>query len=219
MNLILDHVFVLVEPEAKVAERLVSLGMQEGTRNKHEGQGTSNRRFNFSNGMLELLWVHDAQEAIKGPGHELHFVKRKEDPSASQFGVILRRKDKTSQQIPFEGWTYQPVYFAPPMAFHVGVNSSNLLEPLCIYMPFVESESSLGNIVEGKIEEGIFISISKVQIYTPSEPLSDVLNIAETADFLSIDSADEHLMEITFGDHRCGFSKDLRPDIPLIIHW
>ena len=214
MNLQLDHFFILVEPEAKVADLLVSLGMQEGTRNKHNGQGTSNRRFYFSNGMLEFLWVHDAEEAIKGPGRELLFPDRAKDPAASPFGVILHRRDNSSLEIPFEGWKYQPVYFDPPWAFHVGTNSSNLLEPLCFYVPFVEPELSTC-----KTEEGTFKSISKVHIYTPSEPISDVLGVADTADRLSIDYGNQHLMEITFDDQQCGCSRDLRPDIPLVIHW
>ncbi|MCP4406423.1 MAG: hypothetical protein GY807_01395 [Gammaproteobacteria bacterium] len=99
-------------------------------------------------------------------------------------------------------------------AFHIAENSDNLLEPLCIYAPFLESKSS-----PSKIEEGTFTSISKVQLHVPVKPVSDVLKVADTADRLSIDSADEHLMEITFDDHRCGCSRDFRPDMPLVIHW
>ena len=116
--------------------------------------------------------------------------------------------------MPFEGWKYQPDYFNPPWAFHVGSNSSNLLEPLCFYVPFMEPKSS-----DHEIEEGVFKVISKVHIYTPADPLSDVLVIADTADRLSIDHGNEHLMEVTFDSHNGGFSKDFRPDIPLIVKW
>ena len=214
MNLELDHFFILVEPEAKVADVLVSLGMREGLRNTHEGQGTSNRRFYFSNGMLEFLWIHDAEEATRGPGRKLCFYERANDPTASPFGLILHQKDDSSLNMPFEGWKYQPAYFSPPAAFHVGANSNNYLEPLCFYVPFIEPSSSTR-----KIEPGTFQTISKVHIYTPSNPLSDVLIVADTADRLSIAHGSEHLMEITFDDQRCGNSRDLRPDIPLIIHW
>lgn len=214
MNLELDHFFILVEPEAKVAESLVSLGMREGSRNKHQGQGTSNRRFYFSNGMLELLWVHDEEEANNGPGRNLNFPQRVIDPVASPFGIILHRKDNSSLEMPFKGWKYQPEYFDPPWAFHIGANSTNLLEPLCIYVPFIEPNSTARN-----VEDGLFKSITKVQIYTPSTPLSDVLEVANTADRLSIDYSNEHLMEVTFNDRQGGSSRDLRPDVPLIIHW
>ena len=127
MNLELNHFFILVEPEAKVADQLVAMGMLEGSGNVHQGQGTSNRRFYFSNGMLEFLWVHDAEEAINGPGRDMLFAERATNPVASPFGLIVHRKDNTTLEMPFEGWNYQPDYFNPPWAFHVGANSSNLL--------------------------------------------------------------------------------------------
>ncbi len=60
MNLELDHVFILVKPEAEVADLLIEHGIREGRGNKHPGQVKSNRRFYFANGMLEFLWVHNA---------------------------------------------------------------------------------------------------------------------------------------------------------------
>ena len=45
MNLEIDHVFILVEPGAKVADRLLPLGFEESFGRDHPGQGTFNRRF------------------------------------------------------------------------------------------------------------------------------------------------------------------------------
>ncbi len=100
MNLELDHVFILVEPEAKVADLLLAKGIREGRGNQHPGQGTSNRCFYFANGMLEFLWVHDAEEAFNGFGRDLYLSERAKDPLASPFGVILRRKDNSSLEMP-----------------------------------------------------------------------------------------------------------------------
>ena len=212
MNLELDHVFILVEPGAEVADLLVSLGMEESFSREHEGQGTSNRRFEFSNGMLEFLWVRDANEAINGPGRDLAFPQRSENSEASPFGVILHRKDNLNLGMPFNGWRYQPDYFKPPMSFHIGMNSNNLLEPLCIYVPFMEPYAR-------KIKAGTFKSISHVKVYTTSEKLSDVLSVANEADRLSITHGNQHLMEITLDENRHGLSRDFRPEVPLIIHW
>lgn len=214
MNLELHHFFILVKPGAEVAELLSSIGMREGARNKHEGQGTSNRRFNFSNGTLELLWVHDEEEALSGPGRDMFLAERANDKTASPFGIIFNRKDNKSVEMPFEGWKYEPVYFQPPWAFHIGANSSNLIEPLCVYMPFVEPGMS-----SGSDENTDIVSISKVEVYTPAKPMSNVLGIVNSADRLSIEHGVEHLMEVTFDDNRAGLSKDFRPDIPLIVHW
>ena len=76
MTIKLDHVFILTDPGAPQATQLAALGLIEGTSNEHLGQGTANRRFFFSNTMLELLYVRDAAEAMNGPGHQLRFVER-----------------------------------------------------------------------------------------------------------------------------------------------
>lgn len=214
MNLELHHFFILVTPGEKIAERLSSIGLQEGTRNTHAGQGTSNRRFNFPNGTLELLWVHDKKEALNGPGREMYLSERSNEKTASPFGVILNRKDHQTVDMPFEGWKYQPVYFQPPRAFHIGANSRNLMEPLCVYMPFIEP----GKTTENK-DNTSFGPISKIKIYTPANPISDVLAITGKADRVSIIHGKKHLMELTLNQNKQGYTKDLRPDLPLIIHW
>jgi len=212
MGLELDHVFILVKPEAIVAGLLLSIGMKESFSRDHKGQGTSNRRFEFSNGMLELLWVRDAEEAMNGPGRDLHFLKRTENPLFSPFGIILRKKRNAYKKLPFDGWRYQPDYFMPPMSFHVGINSKNFIEPLCIYAPFIEVSSR-------KMARGTFNAISNVKIHTIAKDTSDILNIMDKIDRLSIVKGNEHLMGITFDEGRSGLSKDFRPDLPLIIHW
>lgn len=214
MNLELHHFFILVKPGAEVAELLSSIGMCEGTRNKHEGQGTSNRRFNFANGTLELLWVHDEEEALNGPGRNMFLPERANSGTASPFGVIFNSKENASLEMPFDGWKYEPDYFQPPWAFHIGANSNNLIEPLCVFMPFNQPEMS-----HGSNENTDIGSISKVKVYTPAEPMSNVLGIVNAADRLIIEQGDEHLMEVTFDDNKAGLSKDFRPDIPLVVHW
>ena len=212
MNLELDHFFILTKPEAKAGDLIALLGVEESFSRDHEGQGTSNRRFPVSNSMLELLWVRDVAEARNGPGKNLLFPGRAEGKGASPFGLIFTRKDNLNGTQPFDGWKYQPDYFEPPMAFHVGENSNQINEPLCIYVPFVEP-------IERRIEEGTFQSISKVKITVPSKSISGTLSEADNADGLEIVLGEKHLMEVTFNVGACGLSKDFRPNLPLIIKW
>jgi len=218
MNLELHHFFILVEPGGEVADLLSAIGMIEGSGNKHEGQGTSNRRFFFSNGTLELLWVHDEIEAKNGPGKNMLLAERAKSGSSSPFGVIFTRKNNIEQKIPFDGWKYEPVYFDPPWAFHVGDNSKNINEPLCVYMPFIDPEAPMP-IAQGTNENTLFTTISNVTLYIPSGPFSDVITKVSSADRLSIKKANEHLMEVTFNENKSGQIHDLRPDIPLIVNW
>jgi len=229
LKLALDHFFILVEPEAKVANLLVELGLEESFSRDHPGQGTSNRCFSFSNSKLELLWLHNEEEANNGPAKGLQFPQRSTNKKASPFGLILKRagtvidnkkesskKESSELTIPFNGWCYQPDYFPAPMAFHVGNNSENLIEPLCIYVPFMEP---VKREVDLSSEKGTFKSISHVHIHVPADSLSPELLITSQSEGLSVECGAEHLMEVTFDQKTSGLSKDLRPDIPLILHW
>lgn len=214
MNMTLDHVFILVEPDARVADRLLEQGFREGSRNTHPGQGTANRRFFFANGMVEFLWVRDAHEANTGPGRNLHFSERATDPTASPFGIIfVPCKDNASPDMPFPGWHYQPDYFPLPTGFHVGANSENYLEPLCFYFPFHNPG------VPRPQPERNSQRITEVVISTPSIDTDGVLALASRCDRLSIQSACEHLMEITLEHRALGHTQDFRPAMPLILHW
>ena len=206
----LDHVFILVEPEATVAERLLAHGFQEGTGNTHPGQGTANRRVYFANGMVEFLWVRDADEANNGPGRELHFPKRANNVAASPFGAIFV-PDTSGADIPFPGWHYQPDYFPAPKGFRVGANSNNIAEPLCFYFPL----SVAPKVQPARNPQ----TISQITISTPSADTKGILKLASQTEGFSIRTGREHLMEITLDNHRLGRTEDFRPAMPLVLHW
>lgn len=212
MNLELDHFFILTDKPKEVGDLLVSMGLNESFSRDHKGQGTSNRRFTFSNGMLEILYLRDSEEFNNGPAKNLRFPERIQKKHASPFGIVLTRTNDSKPGMPFSGWKYQPDYFESPYAFHVGDNSEILEEPLCIYVPFIGP-------VSRKEEIGTFKSISAVQVSVPLGRMSNTLHTLQTADRLEIELDGEHMLKVTLDDGRKGLSRDLRPDLPLIINW
>lgn len=212
MKFELDHFFIFTEAGAPIAERLVSLGLEEGKPNTHPGQGTSNRRFFFANSMLELIWVHDALEAASGPARRCLFLERSRESNASPFGLVFRRTGGVTPDVPFPGWKYEPDYLDPPFYFHVGKNSDNILEPLCIYMPFAAPPEKATDLKPFNI-------VSDVHITSPSEDPSDVLQQATKADGLTLAHGAQHLMEVTFCGGREHRSCDLSPALPFLLRW
>src|SRR4051794_24412182 len=109
MPLELDHLFLFASVEAPEADRLMSLGLTEGSGNVHPGQGTANRRFFFRNAMLELLWVSDEREVRSEPIAPTRLWERSQShrTGASPFGICLRSTDGTTPAPPFETWSYR----------------------------------------------------------------------------------------------------------------
>lgn len=217
MTFDLDHFLILTERGAPQADLLSAIGLIEGSSNDHPGQGTANRRFFFSDSMLELAYVRDAKEAMEGPGSGLRFAERMaEQPAdncASPFGIIIR-STATSADPPFPGWRYFPDYFGGKHFFHVGENSENLLEPLCIYMPFSMSPP------DAQPEPVYpFTKVTQLRISVPVTEPSPTLEALENCGRISLELGKPHKMDIIFNAEKDGQSEDLRPALPLAIRW
>lgn len=212
MKLELDHLFILTASPKEAGDCLVDLGLKESFSRDHKGQGTSNRRFEFANGMLELLYIRDEHESRTGPASRLHLADRVTTADASPFGLILTKLNHTENSLPFDGWAYQPDYFPAPNAFHVGDNAELFDEPLCIYVPF------MGPVTRG-IKIGGFSRLTHVEIGVPGHKWSDALKITGRADRVTVSNNDVQLATITLDDGKHGLCKDLRPQLPVIVKW
>ncbi len=111
MALEFDHLFICTDIGACDADRLVAFGLVEGASNTHLGQGTANRRFFFHNAMLELLWVHDTEEAKSEPIRLTRLWERwtNRQDGACPFGVCLRPAIGLSDTTVSSSWTYRPM--------------------------------------------------------------------------------------------------------------
>ena len=189
------------------------MGLVEGTPNDHPGQGTANRRFFFSNAMLELLYVRDADEAANGPARRLRFVERASAPSASPFAIVVSRMTE-SYDDPFPGWRYYPEYFSGDQYFDVGNNSDVLEEPLCICMPVMPLAPA-----NQPLSPEPFTIVTELHVSVPVDRPSTALETVARCDRVALTLGEPHLMEIVFNEAKAGQSKDMRPDLPLVIWW
>jgi hypothetical protein len=138
MAFVVDHLFIWTDIGAELAgDRLLSLGLKEGSSNRHPGQGTCNRRFFFDNMMLELLWVDDPSEAQSEVIRPTHLWERWRDrPTRCPFGICIRAESAEDQSLPFTSWDYHPPYLPKGMQIDVATNSDRLTEPFLFHTPF-----------------------------------------------------------------------------------
>jgi hypothetical protein len=192
---------------------LSGIGLTEGLRNDHPGQGTANRRFFFSNTALELLYVNDANEAANGRGSRLHFPERAQDTKASPFGLIVRATNE-STDVPFPGWRYCPEYFRADQCFHVGENSDLLEEPLCICMPLdmplPEAQLRLAN---------PRMTVTELRLSVPVVRPSLTLEAVADCEGISLRLSEPHRLELVFNEEEEGKSEDMTPNLPLVVRW
>jgi len=219
MTYALDHVFVCCAEGAPEAERLARLGLTEGSPNTHPGQGTACRRFFFENAYIELIWVADAREAQGEPAARTRLWPRwsQRAAGASPFAVILRPADGGEIDPPFASWAYHPPYLPAHLAIDVA-EATPLSEPAFFYVRFARPPGPLHT--QPRAYDLAVGRITAVEVGMPggSAPSAAARAIQDAGLVTFVDAA-HHVMTVTFDEARAGESADLRPELPLVLHW
>jgi hypothetical protein len=133
----IDHIFIFTDDNGKIADQLVEFGLSEGSSRVHIGQGTTNRKFYFSNFFLEILWVHDVNEiqsALIEPTGLWQRANFKEN-NYSPFGLCLVNRVETN--LLFENAVkYQPEYFPQGLSIDILKNDTQPNLPCTFRLPF-----------------------------------------------------------------------------------
>jgi hypothetical protein len=217
----LDHVFICTAVGAPEAALLSNFGLTEGPSNVHPGQGTANRRFFFHNAMLELLWVHDPEQARNAQTRPTHLWERwcGRSRNASPFGICLRPQHPETTALPFPAWAYTPAYVPAPWVIHVGDHATMLAEPLLFYVAFDRSPDQAASRSPITHAAG-FREITALRVQGPQQtPLSAVLQAAVDTGAVTWCPGSQHHMEIGFDGETHNQIIDLRPTLPLTLSW
>ena len=146
MSIALDHVFICCDEGGPEAEALLGIGLSEGSRNVHPGQGTANRRFFFHGGFIKLLWVsnpEEAQSALTAPTKLWpRWAARKQ--GACPFGIAFSPGGADVPEPPFSAWAYRPIYL-PPTKSILFAEHTTLHEPELFYMAWPNPQASVAS--------------------------------------------------------------------------
>jgi len=215
---VVDHLFIMTSVDAPEAARLAALGLIEGSRNVHPGQGTANRRFFFQNFMLELLWVNDENaDVISEPVRRTRLLARWRDHSACPFGICFL-PEKAGTSAPFAGWPYRPEY-ARGTTIHVASEAA-LSEPMWFYFDSLTPRQMCAiREKEPTIHPLGVRELTSIRITVPTPPHSEPSVFAAREQLVDFGSGSKHVAELTFDDGASGRHVDLRPGLPLVIRW
>jgi hypothetical protein len=208
----LDHVIFFCGPDAPEAGALIDRGLDEGPRNSHPGQGTSNRRFFFRNVYLELLWVENFPEAQSAEARPVglwdRWRRRKE--GVCSMGLVFR-PGRRALEHPIDSWTYTPSYFPKGFSIEVARNIPDN-EPLLFYLPF--ARPALVEERDPAVAPRVGAIVDAVLHLPQTIVLSPALDALVGAGVLSVEPATESWIDLR---QVGGASEimDLRPVLPL----
>jgi hypothetical protein len=212
----LNHVFVCTAVGGPEAEELARFGLREGPPNRHSGQGTASRRFAFTNAMIELVWVDDAEEAQSECARRTQLWERWSGRAgkASPFGICVRPVDAHSLKSPFPAWQYRPSYLPDPLVMHLG--EAGVEEPMWVYLGFMRRSDREHQFVEHPI--GIR-EITHLTLTTPVPLRSTASQSMVQNGILSSHDGSEYLLEIEFDGSGRKEIADFRPHLPIVFRF
>lgn len=217
-----DHLFICTDVGACEADHLASFGLIEGSSNTHPGQGTANRRFFFHNAMLELLWIHNPEEAKSKPIDLTRLWERWRDRKngACPFGFCLRCMD-SGDTVAFSSWAYRPPYLPETMSIAVGTNSDVLTEPMLFQIPFGQRPDNYPAERAQPLDHVVGLcEITRVELVSPAaHSLSPEFQAVINTNQVKVRIGTEYFLELGFDREQQGEQADFRPELPLTMSW
>jgi hypothetical protein len=215
MTLRLNHAFITCDVGAPEANALLARGFIEGSRNMHPGQGTANRRFFFTNFMLELVWVSDPVEAMGVSVRPTELWERwsRRGEGVSRFGVILSGELPLGSSLPFTTQRYFPPYLPAGTSIEIAQGMS-LYEPALFWMPWLGRDRSRSN--EPINHAAAVQAVSGIAVGLPNiNGLSSAAGRVRDAGLMRFIEASLPVLEVHFRGPS-GMVIDFRPDLPLV---
>ena len=223
-----DHVWIVVSRDAPERAALERAGLKISPDvNRHDGQGTASISAEFLNAYLELMWPDPTVSVAPGAERGVEKFKNRMNWRASGWcpiGIGLHRAGPPTP-LPFPTWTIAPDWMPKGTAIEILTGRDDTKSPSFFIEPPVLAVKEKGKIdnaspartASSASDHPIGVErITDIQLIRP--PVAAFTYLEKTRIFKSAEGK-EWAIEITFDGGRKTQTKDLRPDLPLIIHY
>ena len=228
----LSHAWIVVKTGAQERTVLEKAGFRIApTVNHHDGQGTSSISVELINGFLELIYP-DPDVSVspeRQAGAEKFRLKSDWRKSGySPIGIVFDRTPATPAPLPFPTWTVSVEWMEKgtfiemmtpkemPMALSLSISSH------------AESTNEQANEAAAKdpVKGAVFLHpngarrLTSMRVVAPgADRLPPSASWIAGHGLMTFESTGEWLLDVTLDKGAQGVTKDLRPDLPLVVHY
>jgi len=228
-ELVFDHVWIVVTRDAPERAALEKAGLKISPDvNRHDGQGTASITADFQNSYIELMWPDPTVSVAPGAERGVEKFKNRMNWRTSGWcpiGIGLHRVG-TATSFPFPTWTIAPDWMPKGTTIEILTARDDTKSPSFFIEPDVLAVKEKGKIDKndpkaGALQHEIGVQrITGIRLVRPKgyQPVAAFAYLDKARIFQSSEG-NEWAVEITFDDGRKSQTKDLRPDLPLVIHY
>jgi len=225
-----DHLWIMVSPGAPERAALEKAGFRIAPElNRHDGQGTASVTTEFLNGYIELMWVEPTVPVVPELSRAVEKFRNRaawRTSGWSPFGINLVRTTAADPVYPPTTWSVTAPWMEPGTSMLILTARDDTKSPaISVHaIPTDEAANTVQAAREG--ESSMFhhpIGVKRITAvrliaprdYTPAP----AINYVKDAGIITLGKGGQWLIEMTFDGGAKKKSKDLRPDLPLIIRY
>jgi Glyoxalase-like domain len=222
-----DHVWIVVTRDAPERAALEKAGLKISPDvNRHDGQGTASITADFQNSYIELMWPDPTVSVAPGAERGVEKFKNRMNWRTSGWcpiGIGLHRLG-IATPLPFPTWTIAPDWMPKGTAIEILTARDDTKSPSFFIEPdvlAVKEKGKIDNPKAGALQHEIGVQrITEIRLVRPKgyQPVAAFAYL-EKARILQSSEGNEWAVEITFDGGQKSQTKDLRPDLPLVIHY
>lgn len=224
-----DHVWIVVTRDAPERSALKRAGFKISPDvNRHDGQGTASVTADFQNFYIELMWPDPTVSVAPGAERGVEKFKNRMNwrtSGWSPIGIGLHRVGSSSP-FPFPTWTIAPDWMPKGTAIEILTARDDTKSPSFFIEPpelAVKEKAKIDKNDPKRASSDHPVSVERVtevRLVRPKEyqPVA-AFTYLENASIFKSSEGKEWAVEITFDTGRRAQTKDLRPDLPLVIRY
>jgi hypothetical protein len=230
--LALSHAWIVVAPGARERAALERAGFRIApTINHHDGQGTSSITVELLNGFLELMYPDSTvpvSPASRAGAEKFRLKSKWRATGYSPIGVVFDRTPATPDTFPFPTWRITADWMDPgtfiemltpkemPKAVSLSISSHR------------QSTNERDNeaLARDSTRGAMFLHpngarrLTAMHVVAPgADRLPPAASYIAGRGIMKFDVGARWLLDVTLDDGKRGVTKDLAPDLPLVIHY
>jgi len=226
-----DHVWIVVTHDAPERAALERAGLNISPNiNRNDGQGTASVSAEFFNAYIELMWPDPTVSVAQGAERGVEKFKNRMNWRTSGWcpiGIALHRTGPGAT-LPFPTWSIVPAWMPVGSAIEILTPRDDTKSPSFFIEPSVLAVKEEVNrrLPKNDPKRTLFQHpigverITEIRIVKPKAYQAiAAFTYLEKAGIFKVSEGPEWAIEITFDAGQKAQTKDLRPDLPLIIHY
>jgi len=220
-----DHFSIVVSPNAPERAALQQAGFEIAPGiNRNDGQGTASISVEFENSYLELVWP-DSTVTVS-PGMERAAEKFRQRMLWRSSGwcpisIALRRTAPSNEALPFPTWSWTADWMPKGSKVEMLTPREDTRSPALYIEPRALTDAAEQEKRASRFHHSTEVHrVTSICLISPKTyQLIEPLAYLEKQGVLTIKQGDKWQVELTFDYGKAKKSKDLRPDIPVVIQY